>query len=70
VCRPCDSEAVAVRVGVTKGAVYVTGTRGGSIEAMDDGIDSVVPIPVMPSGARSDYGCATNTSETEVAARV
>jgi hypothetical protein len=70
VCRPCDSEVVAVRVGVTRGTVYVTRTKGGSDEATDDGIDSVVPVPIMPLGARSNYGCTANTSETEAAARV
>jgi hypothetical protein len=69
VCRPCDSEAITVWVVVTRDAVCVTGTKGGSVKATDDEIDSVVSIPVMPSraGARSGYGCAADTSETEVA---
>jgi hypothetical protein len=47
----------------------VIGTKGGSVEATDDEIDSVVPVPITPSGdgARSSYGCVADTSETEVA---
>jgi hypothetical protein len=49
--------------------VCVTGTKGGSVEATDDGIDSVVSIPITPSeaGAGSGCSCAADTSETEVA---
>jgi hypothetical protein len=69
---PCDTEAVAILVVVTRGAVYVTGTKGGSVEATDDKIDSVVPVPVTRSGARAGagYGCTIDASETEVAAVV
>jgi hypothetical protein len=53
---------------VTKGLVYVTGTKSGSAEATDDGIDSVVPIPVTPLGAkaRTGAGGGADTSNTEV----
>jgi hypothetical protein len=55
---------------VTRGSVCVTGTRSGSIEATDDGIDSVVPVPVPPLGAeaRTGAGYGANTSDTEVSA--
>jgi hypothetical protein len=47
----------------------VTGTKGGSVEATDDGIDSVEPVPVTLLGARAgaSYGYAADTSEIEVA---
>jgi hypothetical protein len=55
---------------VTRGSVCVTGIRSGSVEATDDGIDSVVLIPVTPLGAeagtRAGYGA--DTSDTEVSA--
>jgi hypothetical protein len=53
---------------VTKGSVYVTGARSGSVEATDDGIDSVVPVPVTPSGAKAGTraGCSADTSDTKV----
>jgi hypothetical protein len=52
----------------TKGSVCVIGTRSGSVEATDDGIDSVVPVPVTPSGAeaRTRAGYGADTSDTEV----
>jgi hypothetical protein len=55
---------------VTRGSVYVTGTRSGSVEAADDGIDSVVSIPVTPSGAEAGTraGGGADTSNTKVSA--
>jgi hypothetical protein len=53
---------------VTRGLVCVIETRSGSIEATNDGIDSVVPIPITPSGAeaKTRAGGGANTSDTEV----
>jgi hypothetical protein len=55
---------------ITRGSVYVIGTRSGSVEATDDDIDSVVPVPVTPSGveAGTGAGCGADTSDTEVSA--
>jgi hypothetical protein len=55
---------------VTRGSVCVIGTRSGSIEAIDDGIDSVVLVSVTPSGAKdgTGAGCCADTSDTEVSA--
>jgi hypothetical protein len=55
---------------VTRGSVCVTGTRSRSVEATDDGIDSVVPVPITPSGAEAGAGagCGADTSDTEVSA--
>jgi hypothetical protein len=55
---------------VTRGSVCVTGTRSGSVEATDNGIDSVVHVPVTPSGAeaRTRASCGADTSDTEVSA--
>jgi hypothetical protein len=55
---------------VTRALFCVTGTRSGSVEATDDGIDSVVSVPVTPSGAkaRTRAGYGANTSDTEVSA--
>jgi hypothetical protein len=55
---------------ITRGSVCVTGTRSGSVEATDDGIDSVVPVPITPSGAKAGNGagCGADTSDTEVSA--
>jgi hypothetical protein len=55
---------------VTRGSVCVTGTRSGSVEATDDGIDSVVPVPVTSSGAEAGTGagCGADMSDTEVSA--
>jgi hypothetical protein len=55
---------------VTRGSIYVTGTRSGSIEAIDDGINSVVSVPITPSGAEAGTraGCGADTSDTEVSA--
>jgi hypothetical protein len=46
----------------------VTGTKSGSVEATDDGIDSVVPVPVTPLGAEDGTraGGGADTSDTEV----
>jgi hypothetical protein len=48
----------------------VTGTRSGSIEATDDGIYSVVPIPVTASGAETGTGAGYGADmfDTEVSA--
>jgi hypothetical protein len=48
----------------------MTGTRSGSVEATDDGINSVVPVAVTPSGAEAGTraGCGADTSDTEVSA--
>jgi hypothetical protein len=53
---------------VTRGSVCVTGTRSGSVEATDDMIDLVVPVPFTPSGAEAGTraGCGADMSDTEV----
>jgi hypothetical protein len=53
---------------VTRGSIYVTGTKSGSVEATNDRIDSVVSVPVTPSGAEAGTraGKGADTSDTEV----
>jgi hypothetical protein len=48
----------------------VIGTKSGSVEATDDGIDSVVPVPVTPSGAEAGTGAGggADMSDTKVSA--